>query len=243
MHSTMTAVVIHGLRLEKPPGLVGLLGTDASGLGCDDTRGEVTAAGEPTAGAALILAAAAIGAIALDFDTGFGGDKGCGRALAATDEAEPREGKPGNDEPREAEPGDDEPREAEPGDDEPGEVKPGDDEPLEAEPGDDFPGEDQSDDGSVAMPSATLLRAAMTTMGSWPSATRLVDPMRAPAVAASEHPAVLTGSSGRAGELVSVRHRSSQSPTVPPQPRTYAESTGRSGSAGPASAALMASQG
>lgn len=71
----------------------------------------------------------------------------------------------------------------------------------------------------------------------------LVDPIRAPAVAASEHPALLTGSSGRAGELVSVRHRSSQSPTVPPQPRTYAESTGRSGSAGPASAALMASQG
>ena len=234
MHSTMTAVVIHGLRLERRSELVGLLGTDASGLGCDDARGEVTAAGaESAAGAALTLAAAAIGTIALDFDTGFGGDMRCGRALAARDEAEPREGKPGNDEPRETEPGDDEP----------GEVKPGDDEPFEAEPGDDLPGKDQSDDGSVAMPSATLLRAAMTTLGSWPSATRLVDPMRAPAVAASEHPAVLTGSSGRAGELVSVRHRSSQSPTVPPQPRTYAESTGRSGSAGPASAALMASQG
>jgi hypothetical protein len=234
MHSTMTAVVIHGLRLETRSELVGLLATEASGLGCDDSRGEVTAAGaESAAGAALTWAAAAVGAIALDFDTGFGGDMRCRRALAAMGEAEPREGRAGNEEPREAVLGDDEPREG----------KPGDDEPLEAEPGDDLPGEDQSDDGSVAMPSATLLRAAMTTMGSWPSATRLVDPMRAPAVAASEHPAVLTGSSGRAGELVSVRHRSSQSPTVPPQPRTYAESTGRSGSAGPASAALMASQG
>ena len=230
----MTAVVIHGLRLETRSELVGLLATEASGLGCDDSRGEVTAAGaESAAGAALTWAAAAVGAIALDFDTGFGGDMRCRRALAAMGEAEPRAGRAGNDEPREAEPGDDEP----------GEGRPGDDEPLEAEPGDDLPGDDQSDDGSVAMPSATLLRAAMTTMGSWPSATRLEDPMRAPAVAASEHPAVLTGSSGRAGELVSVRHRSSQSPTVPPQPRTYAESTGRSGSAGPASAALMASQG
>lgn len=173
----MTVVVIHGLRLEKPPGLVGLLGTDASVLGCDDTRGEVTAAGaESAAGAALTWAAAAVGAIALDFDAGFGGDMRCRPALAATGEAEPREGKAGNDEPREAERGDDEPgegkagndepSEAVPGNDEPGEVKPGDDEPLDAEPGDDLPGEDQSVDGSVAMPSATLLRAAMTTMGS-----------------------------------------------------------------------------
>jgi hypothetical protein len=167
MHSTMTAVVIHGLRLEKPPGLVGLLGTDASGLGCDDTRGDVTAAGaESAAGAAPTWAAAAVGAIAVDFDTGFGGDMRCRRALAATGEAEPREGKAGNDEPREPEPGDDEPREGKAGSDEPREAEPGAAEPREAEPGDDVPGEDQSDDGSVAMPSATLLRAAMMTMGS-----------------------------------------------------------------------------
>jgi hypothetical protein len=167
---------------------VGLLATDASGLGCADTRGEVAAAGaEPTAGPALTWAAA--DSIALDFDTGFGGDSLCGRALAAkgdteTGEAELREGKAGNDEPREAEPGDDaregrpsneEPREAKPADDEPREAEPGDDvpgevtpvdEPLEAAPGDDLPGKDQSDDDSVAMPSATLLRAAMMTMGS-----------------------------------------------------------------------------
>jgi hypothetical protein len=156
MHSTMTAVVIHGLRLEGRPGLVGLLVTDASGLGCDDTRGEVTAAGaESAAGAALTFAAAAVGAIALDFDTGFGDDMRCARALAAKGEAEPRE----------VEPGDDEPREAEPSGDVPGEVKPG-DEPREAGAGDDLPGKDQSDDVSVAMPSATLLRAAMMTVGS-----------------------------------------------------------------------------
>ena len=43
------------------------------------------------------------------------------------------------------------------------------------------------------------------------------------------------------GDLVSERHRSSHSSVVPPQPRTYAESTGRSGSSGPTSAALMES--
>ena len=75
MHSTMTAVVIHGLRLEGRSGLVGLLVTDASGLGCDDTRGEATAAGaEPAVGAALTFAAAAVGVIELAFDTGFGDD-------------------------------------------------------------------------------------------------------------------------------------------------------------------------
>jgi hypothetical protein len=102
------------------------------------------------------LAAVAVGAIALDFDMGFGGDTRCGRALAAMGEAEPREVKPSSDEPGGVKPDDDELREAEPGDDEPG----------EAEPGDDVPGKDQSDDGSVAIPSATLLRAAMMTRGS-----------------------------------------------------------------------------
>jgi hypothetical protein len=97
--------------------------------------------------------------------------------------------------------------------------------------------------GSAAMPWATLLSAAITSEGSWASAARLTDPTRAPAVAASEPPAVLVGSSGKAGELVSARHRSSHSVTAPPQPRTYAESTGRSGSAGPASAARIASRG
>lgn len=148
MHSTMTAVVIHGLRLARLPWLVGLLGSDASGLGCDDTRGEVTASAgaEPTAAAARTWVGAVVGAIVPDLDTAFWGDTRCGRSLAARGEAELGE----------IERGEAEPREAEPGDGEPG----------EAEPGDDVPGEGQSDDDSVAMPSATLLSAALMIMGS-----------------------------------------------------------------------------
>jgi hypothetical protein len=177
MPSTMTIVVIHGLRLEGRSGLVGLLSADAPVSGCDDARGGVTAAAgaEPAAGVTRTWAAAVVGTIALDSDTGCGGDTRRGGALAAAGEAEPgeaepgqrepREVKPGDDEPRELKSGDDEPRESEPGDDEPREAEPGDDVPGVAEPGDDVPGEDQSGDGPVAMPSATLLRAAMMTMG------------------------------------------------------------------------------
>jgi hypothetical protein len=178
MHSTMTIVVIHGLRLEGRSGVVGLLSAGAPVSGCDDARGGVTAAAdaEPAAGVARTWAAAVIGTIALDSDTGRGSDTRRGGALGAAGEAEPgvaepgerepREVKPDNNEPRELKSGDDEPRESEPGDDEPREGEPGDDVPGEGEPGDDVPGEDRSGDGSVAMPSATLLRAAMMTMGS-----------------------------------------------------------------------------
>ncbi len=93
------------------------------------------------------------------------------------------------------------------------------------------------------MPSATLFRAAMTRSESCSSAGNGPASTRAPASAASDHPVPLAVSSGLAGEPVTARHRSSHSATVPPQPRTYAESTGRSGNAGPASAALIASQG
>ena len=81
----------------------------------------------------------------------------------------------------------------------------------------------------------------MMTEGSGLSPTCDTEPIRAPAVAASELPASRDSDSGRDGDLVSERHRSSHSSVVPPQPRTYAESTGRSGSAGPTSAALMES--
>jgi len=61
--------------------------------------------------------------------------------------------------------------------------------------------------------------------------------------AAAELPALRASASGWDGVLVSERHRSSHSSVVPPQPLTNAESTGRSGSAGPTSAALMESYG
>ena len=60
----------------------------------------------------------------------------------------------------------------------------------------------------------------MMIAGSWASAARLTDPMRAPAAAASEPPASRVGSNVKAGDRVSVRHRSSHSVTAPPQPRT-----------------------
>jgi hypothetical protein len=96
-------------------------------------------------------------------------------------------------------------------------------------------------DGDVlaAIFSATRLSAAMITAGSGASPPGEPAPTSAPAVAAVEYPADLAGSSDSAGVFVSIRHRSSHSSTVPPQPLTYAESTGRSGSPGPASAALM----
>ena len=87
--------------------------------------------------------------------------------------------------------------------------------------------------------SATRLSAAMIAEGSGTSAIGETDPMRAPAVAAVEHPADRVGSSARAGVFVRDRHRSSHSSTVPPQPLTYAASNGRSGRAGPASAPRM----
>jgi hypothetical protein len=96
---------------------------------------------------------------------------------------------------------------------------------------------------ATAISSATRSSAARMTEGSGVSATGLVEPMRAPAEAAVEHPAGLASSSGRVGALVSDRHRSSHTSVVPPHPLTYAESTGRSGSVGPTSAALMRSYG
>ena len=95
----------------------------------------------------------------------------------------------------------------------------------------------------AAIFSATRSSAAMIAAGSGASALAESGPMRAPAVAAVEHPADRLGSSDKAGVCVSDRHRSSHSSMVPPQPLTYADSTGRSGSAGPASAALMQSCG
>ena len=96
---------------------------------------------------------------------------------------------------------------------------------------------------ATAISSATRSSAARMTEGSGLSAIGLTEPMRAPAEAAVEHPAGLASSSGRVGALVSDRHRSSHSSVVPPHPLTYAESTGRSGSVGPTSAALMRSYG
>ena len=83
----------------------------------------------------------------------------------------------------------------------------------------------------------------MMIEGSGVSATGDTAPMRAPALAAADRPALRAVSTGRDGVLVSDRHRSSHSSVVPPQPLTYAESTGRSGSDGPSSAALMKSEG
>jgi hypothetical protein len=83
----------------------------------------------------------------------------------------------------------------------------------------------------------------MMMAGSGVSVTGPTEPMRAPAAAAAEPPACRASDTGRDGVLVSERHRSSHSCAEPPQPLTYAESTGRSGSAGPASAALMQSYG
>lgn len=94
-------------------------------------------------------------------------------------------------------------------------------------------------DALAAIFSVTRLRAAMIAAGSGTSATWAAEPMRAPAEAAVDAPADRVESSGRAGVFVSDRHRSSHSSTVPPQPLTYAASIGRSGSAGPISAALM----
>lgn len=108
---------------------------------------------------------------------------------------------------------------------------------------DDNDGDGEDDVAAAAMPSATLPSAAMTRSGSWLSAAAEAAPMRAPASAASEQPAARAISIGLAGEPVTARHRSSHSDRGPPQPRTYAESTGRSGSPGPASAALTTSMG
>lgn len=94
-------------------------------------------------------------------------------------------------------------------------------------------------DALAAIFSVTRLRAAMIAAGSGTSATWAAEPMRAPAEAAIDAPADRVEGSGRAGVFVSDRHRSSHSSTVPPQPLTYAASIGRSGSAGPISAALM----
>ena len=108
----------------------------------------------------------------------------------------------------------------------------------------DTPDRDGSGAGvASAISSATRSSAARMTEGSGASATGLIEPTRAPAEAAVEHPAGLASSSGRVGALVSDRHRSSHSSVVPPHPLTYAESTGRSGSVGPTSAALMRSYG
>ena len=60
----------------------------------------------------------------------------------------------------------------------------------------------------------------MMIEGSGVSATGLIEPIRAPADAAVEHPAGRAASSGRVGVLVSDRHRSSHSSVVPPQPLT-----------------------
>jgi hypothetical protein len=96
---------------------------------------------------------------------------------------------------------------------------------------------------AVAMFSATRFSAAMMTEGSGASSTGIVAPRRAPASAASELPPGLAPSSGTDGALFSDRQRSSHSSVVPPQARTNADSTGRSGSAGPTSAALIKSYG
>jgi hypothetical protein len=95
----------------------------------------------------------------------------------------------------------------------------------------------------LAISSATRLSAAMMIEGSGLSPACETAPILAPAVAASELPECRDADNGSDGELVSERHRSSHSSVVPPQARTYAQSTGRSGSDGPISAALMESNG
>ena len=74
----------------------------------------------------------------------------------------------------------------------------------------------------LAISSATRLSAAMMIDGSGQSPTWVAELMRAPAVAASERPDCRAADTGRDGDLVSERHRSSHSSVVPPQPRTYA---------------------
>lgn len=93
----------------------------------------------------------------------------------------------------------------------------------------------------LAISSATRLSAAMMTEGSGPSPACVAELIRAPAVAASDWPDCRVAATGNDGDLVSARHRSSHSSVVPPQPLTNAMSTGRSGSEGPTSAALMES--
>ena len=72
----------------------------------------------------------------------------------------------------------------------------------------------------TAISSATRSSAARMIDGSGVSAAGLIEPMRAPAEAAVEHPAGRASSSGRVGALVSDRHRSSHSSVVPPHPLT-----------------------
>jgi hypothetical protein len=72
----------------------------------------------------------------------------------------------------------------------------------------------------TAICSATRSSAARITEGSGVSAMGLIEPIRAPAEAAVEHPAGRASTSGRVGALVSDRHRSSHSSVVPPQPLT-----------------------
>jgi hypothetical protein len=107
--------------------------------------------------------------------------------------------------------------------------------------------EEASSDGDaspslpLAIPSATRSSAARMIEASGLSAACDTEPMRAPASAAAEPTVCRASDSGTDGVLVSERQRSSHSSVVPPQPLTNAESTGRSGSAGPTSAALMES--
>jgi hypothetical protein len=95
----------------------------------------------------------------------------------------------------------------------------------------------------AAISSATRLSAAMMMAGLGLSPSCPDEFSRAPAAAAAELPTCRAAGTGRDGVLVSERQRSSHSSVVPPQPRTYAESTGNSGSPGPTSAALMESYG
>ena len=81
-------------------------------------------------------------------------------------------------------------------------------------------GSGAADGVPTAISSATRSSAAMMTEGSGVSAAGLIEPIRAPAEAAVEHPAGLASSSGRVGALVSDRHRSSHSSVVPPHPLT-----------------------
>ncbi len=89
------------------------------------------------------------------------------------------------------------------------------------------PGHDEAaadSDGSPgelpAMPSATRLSAAMMTAGSGVSESNAAELIRAPAVAASELPALRAVESGSDGDLVSERQRSSHASGVPPHPLT-----------------------
>jgi hypothetical protein len=72
----------------------------------------------------------------------------------------------------------------------------------------------------TAICSATRSSAARMIEGSGVSAMGLIEPMRAPAEAAVEHPVGRASTRGRVGALVSDRHRSSHSSMVPPQPLT-----------------------